>query len=210
MKHWRTLLFALTAIVVTAPSVRAQTQGTLSLGWEIGPMLPVDSSAGGSSEFGLVWRLGRYETGWGWHWGLNWYETDIRRDIGGTNVELGNLHIRPITAGYGYTFVSGRTTVIADVLGGFAFTSMSMSEPAQNLYQRLGAPGASLDTDLAWVLRHEAMVWYDINKKFGLVVNVGYMLARPTMIIRSAAKSDSVRVNADMLSIQIGLAYSIF
>jgi hypothetical protein len=210
VKTVRLAVIAAALIAATATAARAQTKGTLSLGWEIGPMLPLDASASGSSDFGLVWRLGRYETGWGWHWGLNWYETDITRQIAGNQVELGNLHVRPVTGGYGYTYVSGRTTVIADVLGGPAFTSMSMSQPAKDVYQRLGASGATLDASMAWVLRPEAMIWYDINRNFGLVVNVGYMLARPRVTVTTAGGTDIRRINADMLGVQIGLAYSIF
>lgn len=194
----------------SATSAAAQTKGKLSLGWEIGPMIPVDASASGSSEFGLVWRLGRYESGWAPHWGLNWYATDLKRNIGGTDVPLGGLHVRPLTAGYGYTLVKDRTTVIADVLGGFAFTSMSMAQPAIDGYRRLGAQGATLDTSMTWVVRPEAMIWYDINKDFGLVVNVGYMMARPTITVTTTAGTDARRINADMFGIQIGLAYSIF
>jgi hypothetical protein len=197
-------------LLATATAARAQTKGTLALGWEIGPMLPISDSAGGSSEFGLVWRLGRYESGWGPHWGLNWYETALTRTVGDTSVELGNLHVRPITAGYGYTFVTGPWTVIADVLGGFAFTSMSMSQAAKDAYLRLGARNATLDASSAWVVRPEAMIWYDINKDFGLVVNVGYMLARPTITVTTSAGTTARRFNADMLGIQVGLAYSIF
>jgi hypothetical protein len=204
------LLLALLLLVVSALPVAAQTKGKLSLGWEIGPMIPVDSSAGGSSEFGLVWRLGRYESGWAPHWGLNWYETDLTRTVDGTSVTLGNLHVRPITAGYGYTLVSGRWTMIADVLGGVAFTSMSMAQPAVDVYRRIGAQNASVDVSMPWVLRPEAMVWYDLNKDFGLVVNVGYMLVRPNLTIQSSAGTDVRRINADMFGIQIGLAYSIF
>src|SRR5581483_4597645 len=172
VRRCSSLLLLLLMLAVSALPAAAQTKGKISLGWEIGPMIPVDSSAGGSSEFGLVWRLGRYDSGWAPHWGLNWYETDLTRTVDGTPVTLGNLHVRPITAGYGYTLVSGRWTMIADVLGGVAFTSMSMAQPAVDVYRRIGAQNASVDVSMTWVLRPEAMVWYDLNKDFGLVVNV--------------------------------------
>ena len=84
------------------------------------------------------------------------------------------------------------------------------AQPAVDVYRRIGAQNASVDVSMPWVLRPEAMVWYDLNKDFGLVVNVGYMLVRPNLTIRSSAGTDVQRINADMFGIQIGLAYSIF
>lgn len=197
-------------ISVAASRADAQTDGTLALGWEAGAMLPSDTSASGGNDLGIVWRFGRDETGWGWHWGLNWYETTLTRQVGGTRVELGDLHVRPITMGYGFTYVAGRTAIIADMLGGFAFTSMSMSPAARDSYQRIGQNGARLDAGMTWIARPEVLVWYDLSKNFGLVFNVGYMFARPTLTISTSAGQDVRRIDADMLMLQVGLAYAVF
>ena len=61
-----------------------------------------------SSVPGLLWRFGTSKGGWGFHWGLNWYAVKLERPIGGTAIELGELHVRPVMAGYGYTHLIRR------------------------------------------------------------------------------------------------------
>jgi hypothetical protein len=66
---------------------------------------------------GLLWRFGHGREGWGFHWGLNWYAVTVDRSVGGLTTELGDLHVRPLMAGYGYTYaVTRRLNVTADVL----------------------------------------------------------------------------------------------
>ena len=54
-----------------------------------------DSAATGNRDFGLLWRFGHPKTGWGWAWGLNWYQTDIDHSVGGGIVDFGEMHIPP-------------------------------------------------------------------------------------------------------------------
>src|SRR5258705_8963425 len=79
---------------------------------------------------GLLWRFGSPKPGWGFHWGLNWYAVKLERPIGGAVTELGELHIRPIMAGYGYTRIIRRYAITADMLGGYAVGSIAISDPA--------------------------------------------------------------------------------
>jgi hypothetical protein len=77
---------------------------------------------------GLLWRFGHGREGWGFHWGLNWYAVDIERSIGGLPTELGQLHVRPLMAGYGYTYAATRRlNITADVLGGYAIGSIKVA-----------------------------------------------------------------------------------
>ena len=43
----------------------------------------------------FLWRFGQSKTGWGWHYGLNWFGTDLERSIGGPNTEFGSLSVPP-------------------------------------------------------------------------------------------------------------------
>src|SRR5436305_6296527 len=79
---------------------------------------------------GLLWRFGEAKQGWGFHWGLNWYAVKIQRPIGGVVTGLGELHARPIMAGYGYTRVIRGTSITADALGGYAFGSIKLDAAA--------------------------------------------------------------------------------
>lgn len=160
---------------------------------------------------GLLWRFGAAKPGWGFHWGLNWYAVKLERPIGGSVAELGELHVRPIMAGYGYTRVIRRYSVTTDVLGGYAFGSMTLSDPAAAAYRRiLGVPAAEANATNTLVLKPELGVWYDVTKKVYVNANAGYMFARPDVSIVSAAGSDRRKARADQFILKVGVVYSIF
>jgi hypothetical protein len=189
----------------------AQTEGSFSLGAEGGLKMAPDSAATANPSIGLLWRFGHPKTGWGWAWGLSWYNTDIERSVGGSTVDFGKLRIRPFMAGYRYTYVIGRTAITAKVLGGPAWTSISLSPLAADAYiDRLGARSVQADSAMAWVTRPGVDVWYDLNKKFGLHFNTGYVIARPNVTVTSTLGDDKRRVRADVFTFKVGLAYSVF
>ena len=160
---------------------------------------------------GLLWRFGKSKGGWGFHWGLNWYAVKLERPIGGQVTELGELHIRPLMAGYGYTRLIRRYAITADVLAGYAFGSINISDLATAAYQRtLGVPSASASATNTLVLKPEIGVWYDLNKKVYINVNAGYMMARPDVLIESIAGVDRRKARADQFILKVGVAYSIF
>ena len=139
------------------------------------------------------------------------YETQIDRSVGGQTVELGELHVKPVMAGYGYTRNIGRYSVTAALLGGLAHSSVKLTPAANDLYRDLlGARSVDVDSGWPLVLRPELSMWYDINKKIGLHVSTGYMIARPHVTVTGTLGDDKRRVSADMLGVKVGLAYSIF
>jgi hypothetical protein len=160
---------------------------------------------------GLLWRFGTSKPGWGFHWGLNWYAVKLERPIGGNVTELGELHIRPVMAGYGYTYRIRRYAITADVLGGYAVASINISDPAIDAYRRsLGVPTADARAGNTMVMKPEIGVWYDVSKRVYVNANAGYMLARPEVIIETAAGVDVRTARADQFIVKIGVVYSIF
>lgn len=160
---------------------------------------------------GLLWRFGRGSEGWGFHWGLNWYAVHIDRLIGDSSLELGELHIRPFMAGWGYTHHLRRTSITADVLGGYAIGSVGLAPGAVEAYERrLGARSVTAESSNTFVLKPEIGVWYDLNKRFGLNVNAGYMFARPDVVVSSSVGLDKRKVRADQFILKVGVVYSIF
>jgi hypothetical protein len=201
-------MFLLVSISATAG---AQTDSKFALGADFAVKLPGGRDAHGSEGIGLLWRFGRGKEGFGFHWGLNWYETQIDRSVAGQVIELGELHVKPFMAGYGYTHNVGRYSITAALLGGFAHTSMSLASSAADAYRNLLGARA-VDADCGWplVLRPELSMWYDVNEKVGLHLSTGYMIARPHVTVTSTAGEDERRVRADMVGLKVGLAYSIF
>ena len=190
----------------------AQSEGRFAIGGQFISRVPNDgTTVHGSRGPGLLWRFGHADTGWGWHWGLNWFSTDIDRPVGGRDAELGELRIRPLMGGYGYTRVIGRTTLTADVLGGYALTNITMAPSTSDVYRdRLGARAVSVDAGNSLVAKPELGIWFDVNKKVGINVNAGYVVTRPNVTVRSTLGEDTRRVRADMFVIQVGAVYSIF
>jgi len=159
---------------------------------------------------GLLWRFGTSKGGWGFHWGLNWYAVKLERPIGGSATQLGELHVRPLMAGYGYTRLIRRYSITTAVLGGYAAGSIKISDPAVAAYRRtLGVPSAEANATNTFVLKPEIGVWYDLTKKVYINVNAGYMIARPDVSIETAAGTDRRTARADQFVLKVGLVYSI-
>ncbi len=101
--------------------------------------------------------------------------------------------------------------VTGDVMAGYAVNSFRLDPVADSAYQtRLGARSVSAEAVNALVARPELKVWYDVNKKVGLLVNAGYVFVRPDVKVTSTLGTDVHRVHADTYTLKVGLVYSIF
>jgi hypothetical protein len=209
----------LSVLILPVARAHAQDESTIKNRFAIGGEFKVKTSDRASQEDyargqlgpGLLWRFGNAKPGWGFHWGLNWYAVKLERPIGGSVTELGELHIRPIMAGYGYTKVIRRYSITAAVLGGYAFGKMTISDPAAAAYRRtLGVASAEANATNSVVFKPEIGVWYDLTKKVFVNVNAGYMMARPDVSIVTSAGADMRKARADQFMIKAGVVYSIF
>jgi hypothetical protein len=189
----------------------AQTEGKFAVGGNLSARAPTGDQTDGHLGVGLLWRFGHAKTGWGWHYGLSWFSTHVDQSIGDIATEFGELKVRPIMAGYGYTQVIGRTAITAQVMGGYAFSSISLDSAATDAFRdRLGARSVSIDAANTFVVKPEISAWYDINKKLGLNVSGGYIVARPRVTVKSTLGEDRRSVRADMFMLKVGMVYSIF
>jgi len=206
---------ALVIAAATAAPAAAQTETRFALGADFLVAASTHSSTqdGASAVFTVepLWRFGDFEAGWGPKFGLNWYAVDIERPVGGTATTLGEVHIRPIMGGYGYTWLRGRNAISTGVLAGYAFSSMSLADGTADAYQsRTGVGITDADASNTFVLRPEIDFWHDINHLFGLNVNVGYIIARPDVTITTTTGIDRRTARADQFQVRVGLVYSIF
>jgi len=205
-----------TCIALCAATVVAQTNNRFAIGAEVtvrtSDHASQEDAARGEFGPGLLWRFGHGREGWGFHWGLNWYAVDIDRPIGGQMTELGELKVRPIMAGYGYSYrINRRLNITGAVLGGYAFGSIGLVPGAVDAYERrLGAQSVTARASNTFVLKPELGLWYDLNKDFGLNVNAGYMIARPDVIVDTAMGQDKRTARADQFILKVGVVYSIF
>jgi len=203
----------LLGLFLAAAPAAAQSGSKLALGASIGTRIAPSSTVGGDRfGMGFLWRIGGSDEGFGWEGGLNWFSSNVDHSVGNTPAfALGELHVRPFMIGYGYTHLVGANAIKGSIQGGYAFASFSTAPSAANLYRdQLG--GLSLSTDAAntFVLKPQVSLWRDLNDRFGLKVMAGYMIARPTLTIRSTLGEERLRLNADRIMVDVGIVYSLF
>jgi hypothetical protein len=211
VKFRRIGLFVGLIALGAASHASAQSEGRFALGGDVVTKMAGDRDVRGHVSPGLLWRFGHGKPGWGFHWGLNWFATELDRSIGGGSTEFGKLNVRPFMAGYGYTYKVGRASVTAAALAGYAIGSIEMTPVATDAYQdRLGARLVSADASNTFTAKPEIGVWYDINQKIGLNMNAGYIVARPNVTVRSSLGEDRRGIRADQFILRVGMVYSIF
>jgi hypothetical protein len=219
VKSTRVAAFAICLLVCPVATASAQDDTPKENRFALGAEFKVKTSDRSSQEDyargqlgpGLLWRFGASKPGWGFHWGLNWYAVKLERPVGGTVTELGELHIRPFMAGYGYTYLIRRYAITVDMLGGYAIGSIKISDPAAAAYQRtLGVSSAEANATNTVVLKPEIGVWYDLTRKLYVNLNAGYMMARPDVEIVTSAGVFTRKARADQFIVKIGMVYSLF
>lgn len=208
---FRLTVLSLVASLAIATTARAQDENRIAVGINYTGRVADAPSTRASRGIGIAWRLGHSSTGWGLATGLGWFAADINQPVGGLTTEMGELHVRPFMAGYGYTYSFGRTAISAELLGGFAFVSFDQAPGVGDAFRdRLGARAVELRASNALVLRPQTSVWFDVSKKIGVNVGIGYAIARPRLTMRSSLGEESHRLRADTLVMSAGIVYKIF
>jgi hypothetical protein len=195
-----------------ACGVAAQTGSRVAVGGSITANILPASGTGGSATLGFELRLGQEDPGWGVQTSIfGWFDTGIHESIAGITSDWGNLRLRPIMAGYGYTWVRGRASLTADVGGGYSLNSFHLESAAVNQYaQRLSAIDIDSEATNAFAVKPEVQVWYDLNDRFGLKLTGGYLVERPSIVITSSIGRDERSIRADAFVVTIGVVYSLF
>jgi hypothetical protein len=204
-----------TVLVVAALPVcdaHAQTDSRLAVGMSVTARAISSSDASGSANLGFELRLGHGEPGWSWQNSFfGWFDTGVQGSVATRVIGLGQLRVRPIMAGYGYTWTRRRAAITADLVGGYSIDSFTLAPAAGAEYsQQLGATRVDSKATNSFVVKPEIQVWYDLNPRFGLKLNGGYLIARPSVVITSSLGEDIRPVRADAFLVTIGLVYSLF
>jgi len=212
----RASLFLIAVAAATTPAF-AQEHNGLAVGINFSHHGSIDPLAHGDFGVGLKWRLGHGDEGWAWHYGLSWYATNIEQaiDVGSgaprTVVPIGELKIRPLLAGYGYTHVIGpRLLMITDIVGGFAYASLDSTDESSAALARLPTGPVHLDVGaITPVVKPEFSIWYDVKPRFGVSVDVGYIIARPHITVATGNIRESGRFRADTFSLSAGFVFRL-
>ncbi|MDE3156283.1 MAG: hypothetical protein KGN76_14370 [Acidobacteriota bacterium] len=189
----------------------AQTGGTwLNLGVRTTWFGASSSNHTNNVGWGIAYRFGTGKTGWGPSLGFNWFQTTLKTDIAGRQTPLASVHVRPIMAGYGYTWKRGRLAVEAKGSVGYAFNDLEFDDAARQAYlDRLGTY-VSGGVRNSLVLKPEVNVWYDIAPRVGVNLSVGYLYTHPEVHLTTLAGTTTAPYSADMVVVSVGVVYGIF
>jgi hypothetical protein len=195
-----------------ARAAGAQTENTIAIGLAVSSRSAPEPGSAPDRGIGFTWRIGHSKTGWGWQYGLGWYATELQEPVAASQpTAFGELKIRPFVGGYGYTRVVGRTAVTAKLMGGYAFNSFELHPTFDDQYRRvLGAATIRTDVSNGFVLKPEVSAWIDLGRKIGLQLGAGYTVARPEVTVSSTLGTDRRQINADVITLRVGVVYSIF
>ena len=211
MSRGSLLACGIAAALAFADEARAQTTNRFAVGANLSTAIAAAPDNTSASHVGFQWRLGHSEGGWGWKFGFNWYSTDIGASVVGNTVQLGELHVRPIMFGYGYTHKVRRVAVSANLLAGYAFNKFSLDDGASAVYRAAtGNQPVRSGAQNTVVVFPEVSMWRDISRKVGLNVSAGYMFARPDVSVETTGGTYHHSVRADTVRIKVGAVYSVF
>jgi len=187
---------AAAVVMVLASTMSAEAQMRVALGASVNVMKPSESALGGTRTT-VSPTLGVAPTkGIGFTYGLSWFEQRLAlEDIGGPLAD-GELHIRPIMLGAGYTFGSERTLISVSAVGGYSINTLKIDDDTR------GGPG-EIEISHSPVIRPGIRLWRSLHEHFGLSVFGGYVITRPKLTIDGTERT----LKADYAVFSVGGAY---
>lgn len=170
----------------------------LAVGGSLGWTNPRTQRLYPRADVGLLVRLGSGR-GLGPAIGFNWFRADLHegRDL------LGQLRVRPIMGGLGYTVRNDRVSATVALVGGIAFNSFNAGSLASGTRVALKA-----DNSLVW--RPGVSLWVDVNRRLALNVSAVYLIVRPTVTWLEDGRVTTRPLRADTILVSTGVAYKIF
>jgi hypothetical protein len=109
----------------------------------------------------------------------------------------GTMKVRTFMAGPAYRLERGRLAASAALLAGYASS-------------RLDAAPSGHRARGSWALQPSVGLWYDVSESIGLRASLGYLVARPSLIVDSPSGPLTTRIRADALVMRLGVAYTVF
>jgi hypothetical protein len=187
---------AAAVVMVLASTMSAQAEMRVALGASVNLMKPSESALGGTRTT-VSPTLGVAPTkGIGFTYGLSWFEQRLPlEDIGGPLAE-GELHIRPVMLGAGYTFGSERTLISVSAVGGYSINTLKIDDDTRR------GPG-EIEISHSPVVRPGIRLWRTLHEHFGVSVFGGYVITRPKLTIDGTERT----LKADYAVFSVGGAY---
>jgi hypothetical protein len=171
----RILVCVLLACVVTATTASAQGLPNIvkraGVGGSFGGIFPFDDDVSVGKAYGFNFGLAP-EQGLGFTLGFGWYTGDLTLTGVSGDREVGDLRIRPVMAGVGYTWVKGKVATGVSINAGVSFNSIKLSDQ----YRSFFGPGTEVrvDSSNSFAARPQLRVEYALARKVGVFSSAGY------------------------------------
>lgn len=179
------------------------------VGVSVSHVLTPDSDLGQKWSVSPVFRNTPRRNGWTPAIGLNWYTGDIAVPVDGRRTTIGEIRLRPVMAGIGYSMGRGRARTTIGVVAGYAFNSSVVSRELP------AGTTASISVTDAWVVRPSVALTYALTRRLAIISSVGYVYMDPT--VRATLDEHGIRKSvglgsyrADYVNFKVGTAFSFF
>lgn len=191
------------AIVCTASSVFAQTDGRFSVGASITLNRTTDADVASATTFGLLVRLNPHK-GWGPAGALNWFRADLHDPAGGTG-DFARLRVRPLMAGLSYTVGSDAVLTSFSIVGGPSFNKAEFHR------SYVAGSGESMSAENSIAVRPGVGVTWTVARRVAIIGFGGYLINRPDVVYRNRFGQEiNDRWKADTVVLSVGAVYSLF
>ena len=182
----RVLLCALLVCTVSATSASAQVIMNMAkragIGASVGRVFTFDDDVDVSTAFGVNAGLAP-APGFGPTLGFGWYQGDLTFAGLSGEAEVGRLRVRPLMAGVGYTWVTGKLATGVSVNAGISFNSIRLNDQ----YRTFFGPGTEVRVDASnsFAARPQIRFEYAVARKVGIHTSVGYFFTEFDNVIET-------------------------
>jgi hypothetical protein len=148
--------------------------------------------------------------GWGLAAALNWFETDVDGGFAGVNGKLGELQVRPLLVGAGYTLRHGRARTTFSLVAGPAWSRLKIGAEVRDAF---AATARDIDDTLdvaSFVVRPGVGFSYRIFPRADLTGFGGYMFNRPKFTVATPSGDVHNDWSADTLILSVGAVFVVF
>ena len=180
------LVCALLTCVMTATNASAQMITNIAkragIGGSAGGIFPFDDDVSVGSAFGVNAGLAP-APGFGPTIGFGWYTGDLTLSGISGDREVGDLRVRPLMAGVGYTWVKGKLATGVSINAGISFNSIKLNDQYRNFF----GPGTevSIDASNSFAARPQLRFEYAVARKVGIYTSLGYFFTKFNNVIET-------------------------
>jgi hypothetical protein len=182
--------------------VIANTAKRAGIGGSFGGIFPFDDDVTVGSAYGVNFGLAP-APGFGPTIGFGWYTGDLTLSGVTGDREVGDLRVRPLMAGVGYTWVKGKLATGVSINAGISFNSIKLNDQ----YRTFFGPGTEVRVDASnsFAVRPQLRFEYAVAKKVGVYTSLGYFFTEFNNVIETPVGRFENEWDASSFNLFVGL-----